>query len=286
MVSYICIGICIVDNNESGITAPLPIEIKCMNVRGRSMDYVAQHISMPREIKAEKERMPVAYVGLGILEWHGEHNVAGLDGVKADGIARRFAHRFGGVVMPPQFWGDDRSDICELQAGIEHTAPICEKMGYDVENIQRNAERDRLRGRWKLWIELVKHMFFEMESFGYRCIVPIPGHYPLFKPLEQAIDEYRSEGGTCDIFTVKDTMFDDTGRAGDHAAKFETSLMMALYPDMVDIGRLDRDTTRRNIGVIGEDPRLYASKDFGDEILKKFDSLLEEHLKQIGLLPL
>lgn len=258
------------------------------------MHYVAQHISMPREIKAEKERMPVAYVGLGILEWHGEHNVAGLDGVKADGIARHFARRFGGVVMPPQFWGDDRYDICELvfkpdiipETNFDNTVSICERMGYDIGKLQRNAERNRLLGRWKLWIELVKHMFFEMESFGYKCIVPIPGHYPLFRPLEKATEEYRSEGGSCDVFTVKDQMFDETGSAGDHAAKFETSLMMALYPEMVDIGRLGNDTAVPNIGVLGDDPRLYASKEFGEEILSKFDSLLEEHLKQTGLLQL
>ena len=248
------------------------------------MDYVAQHTSMPREIRKEKKHMPVAYVGFGILEWHGEHNVVGLDGVKADGIARHLASRFGGVVMPPQFWGDDRSDICELQAGPEHTAPICELIGYNEVDLRRNAERDRQRGHWKLWIELVKHMFFEIESFGYQCIVPIPGHYPLFNPLDQAIDEYQSEGGTCDIFVLKDTMFDDEGNAGDHAAKFETSLMMALYPEMVDISRLDKDLARPNVGVIGEDPRLYATKEFGQEILRKFEMIMEKHLIDLGLL--
>jgi hypothetical protein len=46
------------------------------------MDYVAQHTSMPREINAEKERMPMAYLGLGILEWHGEHALKRFKPVK------------------------------------------------------------------------------------------------------------------------------------------------------------------------------------------------------------
>lgn len=257
------------------------------------MDYVSQHASLPREIKAEKERMPVAYLGLGILEWHGEHNVAGLDGVKADGIARHFALKFGGVVMPPQFWGDDRDDICELvfkpeifpqEVSFDHTLPICERMGYDICKLERNAERSRGAGGWRLWIELINHMFFEIESFGYRCIVPIPGHYPLFRPLDRAIEKYRKEGGSCDIFTIKDPMFDETGQAGDHAAMFETSLMMALFPDKVDLSRLDKDLSKPNIGVMGDDPRLYASREFGMQVLGKFDSILENHLKEKGLL--
>jgi creatinine amidohydrolase len=258
------------------------------------MDYVSQHASMPREIKSEKEKMPVAYLGLGILEWHGEHNVAGLDGVKAEGLAAHFARKFGGVVMPPQFWGDDRDDICELvlktdlfpEAGFDHTIPICEKMGYDIGKLQRNAERSRRSGGWRLWIELINHMFFEIESFGYRCIVPIPGHYPLFRPLATAIEKYGKDGGTCDIFTLKDSMFDDTGNAGDHAAMFETSLMMALFPDKVDLTRLDGDLSKPNIGVLGEDPRVYASVEFGRQIIGKFDTILENHFKELGLLQL
>jgi creatinine amidohydrolase len=252
------------------------------------MDYVAQHLSMPKEIKAERDRMPVAYLGLGILEWHGEHNAAGLDGVKAEGIANHFARKFGGVVVPTLFWGDNREEVCELvfkpelipEATIDHTVLIADKMGYDLEKLKQNGQRSRSTGGWRLWIELLVHMFFELESFGYASIVPIPGHYPLFNPLDEAIARYHSQGGTCDIFTIKDTLFDPNGNSGDHAAKFETSLMMAMYPELVDLGRLDTDLTRPNIGVLGEDPRLYASREFGLKVLDKFDELLKEHLIQ------
>lgn len=255
------------------------------------MDYVAQHTSMPREIKAEKERMPVAYLGLGILEWHGRHNVAGLDGVKAEGIAIHFARTFGGVVMPTLFWGDHRSDICELvfkpeiipEASFDHTGLIAGELGYDLQKLKCNGERSARTGGWRLWKELLVHIFFELESFGYACIVPIPGHYPLFGPLEDAIDSYRQEGGTCDIFTIKDPMYDLNGYSGDHAAKFETSLMMAMYPDMVDMARLDPDLSKPSIGVLGDDPRQYASNEFGRQILDRFDFILDQHFKNLGL---
>jgi len=148
--------------------------------------------------------------------------------------------------------------------------------------LEENAKRSLDNGGWKLWIDLLIHMFFELESFGYKCIVPIPGHYPLFYPLDQAIFLYHQAGGTSDVFVIKDTLFDETGNAGDHAAKFETSLMMHMHPEMVDLSRLDKDTSKLNIGVLGEDPRLHASKEFGKEVMDKMDSILENHLKEQG----
>lgn len=252
---------------------------------------VFQHRSLPREIRDEKQRMPVAYLGIGILEWHGEHNAAGLDGVKADGMAARFAARFGGVVLPPLFWGDHRRDICELvfrpdvfpPAGEDHTGAIAAAMGYDLEALEANARRSDRNGGWHLWIQLLVHIFFEIESFGYRCIVPIPGHYPLFGPLDLAIAEYRARGGTCDVFPVTDGMFDPVNGSGDHAAAFETSAMLALAPDLVDLSRLDPDRSRPNVGVLGKDPRDHASVEYGEEILARLGDVLGRHLEAIGL---
>ena len=253
---------------------------------------VYQHLDRPAEIKAEKERMPVAYLGLGILEWHGLHNPAGLDGVKADGVAAYLAERLGGVVVPPLFWGDHRGDICELvfepgkirAATFDHTVPICAQMGFDKSALEENARRSEQNGGWRLWEELVVHIFFELESFGYRCVVPIPGHYPLFGPLERAVAAYRAQGGKCDIYTVKDPMYADDGNAGDHAARFETSLMLALKPELVDMSRLSPDPGEANLGVLGEDPRTGASAEFGYSILEKFASLAKSHFIEIGLL--
>ncbi|MEI6579275.1 MAG: creatininase family protein [Eubacteriales bacterium] len=210
-------------------------------------NVVTQHESKPAEIKAAKEKMPVAYLGIGILEWHGLHNPAGLDGVKADGCGRYLAAKFGGVVVPPLYYGDHRGDICELvfspeRIGCEsdHTIPICENIGYDKAELKKNEARSIKKKGWKLWNDLVVHILFQLESFGFKHVVILPGHYPLFSPLDTAIKQYKKEGGKCGILIIKDPMYADDGRAGDHAAAFETSLMLALYPEMVDSYRLQR----------------------------------------------
>ena len=252
------------------------------------IDYIAHHLSRPHEIKAAMEKLPVAFIGLGILEWHGEHNAVGLDGVKADGVAIHFARKYGGVAMPPLFWGDFRERTAEVvfteeRFSYDHTVPICEKLGYDRSAMFKNARRGELAGRWALWIQLMTHMLFEMESFGYKLIVPVPGHYPLMGPLRLAIERFHLEGGVCDVFPVTDRMYDDTGSAGDHAGAFETSLMMAMFPELVEMDRLDPDLAKENIGVGGDDPRTHASAEFGREILSRFDAALEAHMKETGL---
>lgn len=256
------------------------------------MSYTSLHKSMPKEILEEKSRMPVVYLGLGILEWHGLHNPAGLDGLKAEGMAIHFAEKFGGTVAPTQFWGDFRGDICELvfkpeiisSAEFDHTPLISRELGYEQKLLEENARRDVDKGSWRLWIDLMVHTFFQLESFGYQCIVPIPGHYPLFIPLDQAIAQYRKEAGTSTVIVIKDPLFDEHGHAGDHAAKFETSLMLHMYPELVDMNRLDSDLAKANIGVMGEDPRLYASGEFGKQIMDKLDSVLANQLHKHGLI--
>lgn len=253
---------------------------------------VSQHQSMPREIARAKAQLPVAYVGMGILEWHGLHNVCGLDGVKADGVARYLADHLGGVVMPPLFWGDHRGEICELvfhpgdfpDLTMDHTLPICAHMGYDKQKLTDNAARGARTGGWRLWEELAVHMMFEMESFDFRCIVAIPGHYPLFAPLDRAIGQYRAQGGTADVYALRDYMAFPGEYSGDHAAKFETSIMMALAPEFVDLSRLDADLTKPNIGVMGDDPRTQACAEYGRAILERFLALVRGHLTDIDLI--
>jgi creatinine amidohydrolase/Fe(II)-dependent formamide hydrolase-like protein len=252
---------------------------------------VRMHESRPAAIKAAKEKMPVAYFGLGILEWHGLHNIAGLDGVKADLCCRYLCSKFGGVVVPPLFWGDHRGDICELVFNpdnfgfltFDHTVPICENMGYDKDALEKNARRSELNGGWKLFVDLMVHNFFQLESFGFKQIIVLPGHYPLFGPVETAAERYRKEGGVSGLFVLKDSMYSDDGSAGDHAAAFETSLMLALCPESVDLSALSSDLSEPNIGVLGEDPRLHASAGFGYKILEKFEQLTKEYLTANGL---
>ncbi|MDR2688110.1 MAG: creatininase family protein [Oscillospiraceae bacterium] len=251
----------------------------------------------PRQMVERRNAMPVAYIGLGVLEWHGLHNPLGLDGVKANGIACHLARKLGGVVMPPQFWGDYRRWIGELdfdasfkpgfsvpENHFDHTLPICELLGLDKEAFVKDAMRSRKHGKDALWIELMVHTMFQIETLGFKAIVMIPGHYPLIGSLGRAMERYTKEGGQCKVKSITDFVYNEGGLSGDHAAALETSLMLALYPELVDMSELDSDLAKPNIGVIGRDPRTHASKELGEKILARFVLAAAEFLKGNGLL--
>lgn len=266
------------------------------------------HRLRPAQIAARKQQLPVAYIGLGILEWHGLHNPYGLDGLKADGIAARLARELGGTVMPPFYWGDHRAEICELHldgqfpqtalqlspyaatagAGREGEWNPADAMsaalGTERDAFAKQGQRAAARGGWRLWQELVIQMLFQVEAYGFKAIVAIPGHYPLLEPLEQAIAAYQAEGGSCTPFILKDNLFSRDGN-GDHAAAYETSLLMALDPGTVDLAVLPADPAEPLAGVaLGEDPRAAASAAYGEQALSQAVAYMRAQLQASGLL--
>ena len=69
----------------------------------------------------------------------------------------------------------------------------------------------------------------------------------------------------------------------DHAAKNETSLLLTLRPDLVDLTRLSADRAVWPQGVGGEDPRD-ATVGHGIECIEACLALLEAHLRGLGVL--
>ena len=60
---------------------------------------------LPHEMEAAVAAFPVAYVPFGSLEWHGKHLPLGNDTLKAHLLLCQVAERYGGVVVPPTYWG-------------------------------------------------------------------------------------------------------------------------------------------------------------------------------------
>jgi len=253
----------------------------------------AFHELRPEQIAARKRECPVAYLAFGILEWHGLHNPYGLDGLKAYGIAKLLAERVGGLTMPPMYWGDHRGEICERhldgQDLVEENGSrqwntgdvMCGALEVPRDAFARNADRSIREGGWRLWEELAVHTFFQLESYGFEAIVAIPGHYPLFDPLERAIARYRQEGGTCRLLVLNDAVYSNTGM-GDHAAAYETSLLMALQPDTVDLGALDPDPGVPPAGIaLGPDPRTAASRYYGESALQRMIEDMQGKIAQL-----
>lgn len=51
----------------------------------------------PDKIVQKRKECPVVYIPIGTLEWHGEHNAVGADGLQREGIAIRCAQTGAGL---------------------------------------------------------------------------------------------------------------------------------------------------------------------------------------------
>jgi creatinine amidohydrolase len=189
----------------------------------------------PAEIVAERERIPVVYQPLGPLEWHGPHLPLGTDPLHAEAVACRVAEAAGGVVMPTLFWGTERErplkmlrDIGfeghEWIVGMDYPANIVQSL-YSPEDIFGVVVRARLD-------LLVRQQ--------YQLIVMINGHGAdnHIAVLDRLAAEYTAAGPARVLHIIAFVPDPDGKYRIGHADAVETSLMMALHPESVDLEAL------------------------------------------------
>jgi creatinine amidohydrolase len=142
---------------------------------------------------------------------------------------------------------------------------IAEKMGLPRENFAAGYMKTSDLEEDERYIRLLVHVLLQMESLGFDVIVLMAGHYPLLHHARAAVEMYSLQGGSrAWACTGYELIRDEIPEAGDHAGAWETSLMMALRPDLVDLDRLPAEGgPEALIGVMGRDPREHASAEFG-----------------------
>jgi len=193
----------------------------------------------PKEIEESQAACPTIFQPLGTIEWHGVHNVVGVDAVKAHALCVRAAKAGGGLVAPPLYGG---------------VGGMSEPHTFIME-----PENDVFSRLLRPWIE---QLCREMARDGFRAIIILTGHYGAAQQIvvrETAVRMTRALGIPV-LGTPEYMLALDVGYTGDHGAWGETSLMMHLYPDTVDLSRLG-DPPHKGVG--GRDPKTQASAEDG-----------------------
>jgi creatinine amidohydrolase len=231
---------------------------------------------LPHELIAARDAKPVAYLPVGRLEWHGRHLAWGNDAVKAHAMCVRMAEAIGGVVYPALYYGDDPTQIADLH--FPNGEQISSALGVDRAKFTPAGEG----WQWPLYQDLLKAIFWEIERYGFRVLVVLTGHYPLKGPARQAAEAYMAqpEHGLKILAMIGVDQIADLGFKGDHAAKWETSALMALRPDLVEMSRLD-GREDPPLGVMGEDPRQASAAHFEEgmkHIIERVRAQVEEAL--------
>jgi len=244
---------------------------------------------MPHEIVAARREKPVAYVSIGGIEWHGEHNPVGLDTVKAHELCIRAAQKGGGLAMPALFWGESRESGL-LEFNHDPDGKVAEKMGLPRENFAPGYMGGvTVEQEHALYEELLTHIYYQLKSLGFRVIFVLCGHYPLKPFAERTGQQFTDKNPDIRIYAgiEADPVRDIYPKGGDHAGKWETSIMRTLRPELVDVGVLPEDKSIPPIGVYGEDPRCNDLEEFGrkvtQDIIDRMVAKTNEMLKELGL---
>lgn len=199
---------------------------------------------LPHEFEEALQRFPVAYVPVGSLEWHGRHLALGTDSLKAYGILMRTAEKYGGIVVPATYWGHMNT----------YGKPCCHP-GLPPETV--NA--------------VFKSIFQGLVVAGFKVVIGVTGHDidEQRDSLQKAVDSISVDGAVAGYAMKEGDLYDLEADKMDHAGYWETSIMMYLHPELVDLERikdedLSTESGHRKAGILGRDPRTDATRALGE----------------------
>jgi creatinine amidohydrolase len=246
------------------------------------MRTVQFELLRPGEILAERARRPLVYVPVGPLEWHSVHLPFGVDVLIAQEVARRAAVRTGGVVLPTFFLGTER----------ERSPEMLEDLGFDGGEyiVGMDFPANTLKSlyvREEYLALLLRELLDRLIGLEYRLIVFVNGHGAANQlgTLERLSTELSATSPARVVLT--NAWSGEALPQAAHAGASETAVIMALYPDSVDLTQLPKlpePLRSRDWAIVdGEtfagrptpdftlrpaaDPRLEATPELGQRIL-------------------
>jgi creatinine amidohydrolase len=210
---------------------------------------VQYEMMLPWQLREAVAKRPVAYIPLGTYEWHCEHLPVGLDALTSHGLCLRAAINDGGVALPALHYGTggghgDYPWTIMLQTPTE----IAAQLSFTIA---------------------------KLKSFGFKLVVLFSGHFP--DQQLNMIDELAAQhsDASTTIFATAVNRIEGLTFKPDHAGIFETTLLSAMWPNLVQLDRLpsltsaplvqgdsDFGNMRHNpdhpiYGVFGPDPRAF-----------------------------
>ncbi|NTU84310.1 MAG: creatininase family protein [Chloroflexales bacterium] len=189
----------------------------------------------PAALARIRDAAPVAYLPWGGLDWHGPHLPLGAGGIIADAVSERAVKRTGGVLLPVTSW-PAASAPHETSVGLSGGA-----MGA-----------------------LLGDIFGGLARGGWQVAVLISGHYgPAHDLLAMAAaQEAIASHGLLTLAVPPLALVDE--EMLDRGGLWESSALLSLRPDLVDMRALDGAPLRpADSGVVGRDPRHTASPSLG-----------------------
>lgn len=237
----------------------------------------------PREIKKTiDENIPTVLVG-GTVEYHGPHCSYGCDTLIAEGLVNKLAEEKELMIAPTIYYSPSSYAVGGRTSGTVHVPErTFEDYVYYVFKCMLYA------GLRNIYV-VIHHQFEQESEMPMTLCYRTAAKRATMEYLEETLGEgwwgsenyanyYEQLEGANNPFswikvipTMSTAVQNATGY--DHAGKYETSILMSLYPETVDLSRID------DIKHWFTDAAREASKEIGDEMVAKSLEYLREAIK-------
>jgi creatinine amidohydrolase len=196
------------------------------------MGNARELINMTRdEVEAAIKEFPVAILPMGATEQHGHHLPLGVDIYLAEGVSRKLSEKTGALLLPTQPFG-----YSWVWRDIPGTVSLQQ---HHVEAV-------------------IKDVAHSVARYGIKMLILVNGHDANNASMKYATRELADELDIPVIYLfypnlnkmIEDLCDSPTWHGMVHACEFETSLMLALKPELVDMSKAVREYP--------EKPRLYG----------------------------
>jgi creatinine amidohydrolase len=229
-------------------------------------EHVQAGLFLPWHLREQLSARSAVYMPLGTLELHCEHLPIGLDALTAHGICLRAAVKDGDIVLPPLHFG----------TGGDHGNYPWTEMMPSVSEIESQVMRTLSR----------------FDAMGAKRCVIFSGHFAesQLDMIDHVAARWNVENSGVKVVATSVNRILGLTVPPDHAGIFETTLLYALHPNLVQLNRLpsieDRPLSEGDVwaeglhspshsiwGVIGADPRNFHPQAAAELLEKSVDWL-------------
>ena len=235
--------------------------------------------SFPRERDYVQEKRIPLVIPAGTVEYHGPHCSYGCDTLVAEGLIKKLMERKELMLAPTISYSPSSFAVGDAKSGTVHV----EEQAF--ENYVYYVFMSLLSAGYRNIYVVIHHQFEQESEMPMTLCYRLAAKRATMKYLEQTLgqgwwgsesyasyyDQLEGDNNPFNWIKVIPTMSTAVQNATgyDHAGKFESSILMSLYPDCVQLDRID------DVKHWFTESAREANKELGDLMVEKSLEYLE-----------
>ena len=235
--------------------------------------------SFPRERDYVQEKRIPLVIPAGTVEYHGPHCSYGCDTLVVEGLINKLAERKELMIAPTINYSPSSFAVGDAKSGTVHV----EEKAF--EDYVYYVFMSLLSAGYRNIYVVIHHQFEQESEMPMTLCYRLAAKRATMKYLEQTLgqgwwgsesyasyyDQLEGDNNPFNWIKVIPTMSTAVQNATgyDHAGKFESSILMSLYPDCVQLDRID------DVKHWFTESAREANKELGDLMVEKSLEYLE-----------